>query len=495
MRQSRLRALAFSSAIHRRGFRRRMIAFCVAIWSGAAGGAAAETMASALAQAYAGNPDLNRQRANVLARDEDVPKAAAGMMPKIGASVNGGPQVNRLRQPAGRDRFGERAYTSEQVFGEPYGGAIGVTQSIFDGWRTENSVRQAESGVFAARSEVRLTEQETLQNGATVYMDVLRDTAVLSLRKNDISVLKEQLRVTRDRQELGDVTSTDVAQAQAALARAETEFFTAQATLEISVANYRRIIGIEPRHLEPASAIEHLLPSSVEQAVAIALVEHPAVVAALHQVDAADLGVKIGEGALLPTLSANVRVSQQYDSYLGIPGTRQFTAQVSGTLNVPIYQGGGEYASVRQAKAQSGQARWNADMQRDSVRANVASSFARLKAARSSIVSSRAAVKAAELALRGVRDEAQFGQRTTLDVLNAQQALLNARVDLVSAQRNQVVASYAALGAVGRLSAATLRLETAIYDPTLHFEQTRGKWIGLDAPNAPQAGSRGGASR
>lgn len=448
----------------------------------ASSGSRAETIKSALVRTYVGNPDLNQQRANVIARSEDVPKAAGGMRPRLNASVNGGPQFNRLRQPAGRDRNNERAYSTEQVMGEPRAAAFSVTQPLFDGWRTDNSVRQAEASFYAARETMRLTEQATLQNGATAYMNVLRDAAVVSLRKNNIAVLGEQLRVTRDRAEIGEVTITDVAQAQAALAHAQTEFYTAQAALETSTASFRQVIGVEPKHLEPAPPIEELLPKSREEAISIALVEHPGVVAAMWQVDAAEFAVRVSEGALLPTLSASLQVNQQYDSFFGIPGARQFTAQASGTLNIPIYQGGVEYASIRQAKAQLRQARFNADLQRDSVRASTVSSFGLIKTAKASIASGRVAVKAAETALKGVRDEAQFGQRTTLDVLNAQHALLNARVDLISAQRDHVVATYAMLGAIGRLSAERLRLDTSIYDPALELEETRGKWIGLDSP-------------
>jgi outer membrane protein len=217
--------------------------------------------------------------------------------------------------------------------------------------------------------------------------------------------------------------------------------------------------------------------------IEVALVEHPGVVSALHQVDAAELAVKVQESALAPTVAVNAQVSQQWDSFLGLPGTRQFTAQAYGQLNVPLYQGGAEYASIRQAKEQLGQARLNADLQRDSVRASVVSSYGLLETAKASIISGQAAVKAAETALAGVREEAKVGQRTTLDVLNAQQALLNARVSLVISQRDRVVASYAVLGSIGRLSAQELQLDVALYDPSIHYEQVKTKWIGVDTPD------------
>ncbi|MBI1869086.1 MAG: TolC family outer membrane protein [Methylocystis sp.] len=457
-------------------------AACVCASSFTAQSARAETMFSALARAYDGNPDLNQQRANVRARDEDAPKAAAGMRPKASASLNGGPQNSRIRLPAGRDPLGRRSFSTDQFLGEPRGAIFNLTQTLYDGGRTGNLVRQAESGVFAARATMRLAEQTTLQNGATAYMNVLRDTAVLALRKNNIAVLEQQLRQTRDRFDVGEVTRTDVAQSEASLAQARSEFYAARALLETSVANFRQITGIEPTRLEPAQSIEKLLPKSLAEAIDIAMVEHPGVVAALHQADAAELAVKVAEGALLPTVAVSGQVSQQYDSFLGSPGTRQFSAQAIGTANFPIYQGGAEYASIRQAKEQAGQARLNADLQRDLARVGVVSSFAQLETAKASIVSGQAAARAAEIALQGVREEAKVGQRTTLDVLNARHALLNARVNLIVAQRDRIVASYAALASIGRLSAAELGLDVATYDPTVHFEQVRDNWIGVDTP-------------
>ncbi|MEF3367688.1 TolC family outer membrane protein [Methylocystis sp. 9N] len=453
--------------------------------------ALAESLLSALARAYYGNPDLNQSRANVRVRDEESPKALAGMRPKASVTASAGPQHGKIRIPfgggQGTSSSSSAAATSgtfqQSYLGYPRGATLNVSQTIFDGGRTENSVRQAESGVFAARSTMRLTEQAILQNGATAYMNVLRDTAVLSLRKNNIAVLDEQLKQTRDRFQVGEVTRTDVAQAEASVAQARSEFYAAQAQLKTSVANYRQIIGNEPQRLEPGRSLEPLLPKTLNEAIEIALVEHPGVTAALHQVDAAELAVKVAESVLSPTLSVNGQVSKQYDSFSGLPGSELFTASAIGQLNVPLYQGGSEYASIRQAKEQLGQARLNADLQRDSVRASVVSSFGLLDTAKASIISGQAAVRAAETALAGVRDEAKVGQRTTLDVLNAQQTLLNARVNLVTSQRDRVVASYAALGSIGRLSARELNLSVEIYDPNVHFEQIKTQWFGTETPD------------
>lgn len=462
----------------------RRFAFALAISTSLVSPLRAETLLSALSRAYYGNPDLNQSRANVRARDEDTPRAAAGMRPKANIQATWGPQFSNVKIPAGRSQLDNgRAYSYDQYLGYPRGATLNVSQTVFDGGATENSVRRAESGVFAARATMRLTEQATLQNGATAYMNVLRDTAVVNLRKNNIAVLEEQLKQTRDRFQVGEVTRTDVAQAEASLAQARSELYAAQAQLKTSAANYRQIIGDEPKHLEPGRPLDALLPKSLNEAINVALAEHPGVVAALHQVDAAELAVKVAESALSPTLSVNAQLSSQYDSFLGSPGSRYFSAGASGQLNIPIYQGGAEYASIRQAKEQLGQARLNADLQRDSVRASVVSSYGMLETAKASIISGQAAVKAAETALAGVREEAKVGQRTTLDVLNAQQALLNARVNLVMSQRDRVVASYAALGSIGRLSARELNLDVALYDPSVHYEQVKSKWFGTGAPD------------
>ncbi len=314
-------------------------------------------------------------------------------------------------------------------------------------------------------------------------MNVLRDIAVLQLRRRNVEVLDQQLKQTRDRLQAGEVTRTDVAQAEASLAQSKSDMFAAEAALKMSAASYRQVIGVEPKKLEPAKSMERELPRLVEQAVDIALVQHPSIVSALRQIDAAEHGVRVAEAALSPTLSVNAQVSPQYNSFLGYPGTRQFSAQATASLNVPLYQGGSEYASVRQAKELLGQARLQADLARVNVRANVVAALAQLDAAKASIVSYEAAARAAALSLSGVREEAKVGQRTTLDILNAQQALLAARVNLVLAQHDRVIASYAALGALGRLTARDLKLDVVPYDPDLHYNAVKDKWFGLEPPS------------
>ncbi len=433
-------------------------------------------MSGALARAYSGNPDINQQRAAVRAKDEGVPTAKAGWMPKASATLSAGHQYSEIS-----NAFGLNTPAAKYV-ANPRGSSVQVTETVFDGMRTENSVSQAESAVLAQREALRQTEEQTLQAAATAYMDVLRDTAVLGLRRSNIKVLQVQLQQTRDRFHVGEVTRTDVAQAESALAASHADFATAQSNLETSIATFRRQIGVAPRQLQPAQPIERLLPRSLDRSIVTGLQENPAITGALHQVDMAEDAVKVAEGALLPTASLQGQVQQMTDSS-GIPNYNMWSASVVGQINIPIYQGGAEYAAVRQAKEQLGQARMAVDSSRIVIRQSVASSWGQLQAARAAIVAYQSAVKAAEVALNGVREEAKVGQRTTLDVLNAQQALLNTRVQLVTAQHDRVVASYAVMGAIGRLTAQGLGLGVVAYRPSVHYEQTKNRFIGLDTPD------------
>jgi outer membrane protein len=450
----------------------------------------AETMSSALARAYAGNPDLNQERAGVRATDENLPRATAAWRPTASATGQYGYNYFDLSAPVSSSGAAVAASAGAPIAGrtrlregtDPGSLGLTVTQNLFNGNRTVNGVRQAESNILGARESLRDTEQNVLLNGATAYMNVLRDTAILDLRKNNIIVLEEQLRQTRDRFIVGEVTRTDVAQAESSLASARSDYFTAQAILQTSIANYRQVIGVEPTRLEPARTIESLLPRSLGSAIELSLAEHPEIQAALHAVDAAALQVKLVEGELYPTVNLVGNVQQNYN-LAGVAGERFFNSSIVGQVTVPIYQGGEVYARVRQAKETLGQARLQADLQRDLIRASVVSTWGQLDTARAVIQSSKAAVKSAEIALDGIRQEAEVGQRTTFDILFQQQVLLNARVSLVSAQRDRVVASYAVMAAIGRLAAANLNLRVAQYDPTVHFDQVKDKWIGLRTPD------------
>jgi outer membrane protein len=436
----------------------------------------AETVGGALIKAYFNNPDINQQRAAVRASDENVPKATAAYRPTVTAEADAAVQQTDVGLPA-------LAGGNQSLFSKPRGYGLTVNQTLWNGERTFNSVRGAESGVMAARETLRNTEQNVLLDGVTDYMNVLRDTAILELDRNNVEVLQEQLRQTKDRFAVGEVTRTDVAQAEASLAGAQATALTAQSTLQTSIANYRQVIGDEPKNLAPVKPLEKPLPRNLVQAIAISQVEHPAIVGSLHGVDAAALNVKVIEGALLPTVGLTGQIAQRFDVSGDAVPNHAFTASLLGQISIPIYDGGVTYASTRQAKEQLGQQELQTDLQRDKVRAAVVSAWGMNENSVGIIKSAKAQVAAAEIALAGVREEAKVGQRTTFDVLTAQQTLLNARVQLVEAQHDQVVASYAVLSAIGRLSTANLGLAANQYDPKVHFDQVKDKWFGLRTPD------------
>jgi outer membrane protein len=437
----------------------------------------ADTLEAALARAYAGNPTLNAQRAATRAVDEQVPQALSGYRPQIFGSAS-------VSAQASESRTGNQSRTAT---GYPRDVGVSIQQNLFDGFRTPNAVRAAEATVLASRESLRNTEQNVLFDAVEAYMNVLRDFAIFDLQRNNVELINEDLRATRERFDVGEVTRTDVAQADARLASGRSQVSVAEANLKASRAIYRQRIGNDPGKLYPGSAIDRLLPRSIDEAIRIGHGEHPAVLAALYNVDAAQMQTKVIEGELLPTLSVEAGVTNSWNNGGSGGGTslrgRETSGSVTGRLTVPIYQGGGVSSRVRQSKETLGQRRIEADLTREEVRAAIVSAWGALEGARAQIVAAQAQVEAGQIALNGVREESKVGQRTTLDVLNAQQELLNGRVTLITAQRDRVVASYALYQAIGRLSATGLKLAVSEYRPTEHYEQVRDKWFGLRTPD------------
>lgn len=465
-------------------FERKTVAFSITAVIAAgmligSGTARAQTMEAALSRAYSGNPTLNAQRASLRVTDENVPQALSGYRPKITASADIGAGITENDTPGKDTTRGVHATLLTRTI--PRGAGLQIDQNIFDGGKTRNTLSQAESQVLGARATLRNTEQNVLLDAATSYMNVLRDTAILSLNRNNVEVLEEQLRQTRDRFQVGEVTRTDVAQAEARLSSAQSQAILAESNLKTSIARFRQNVGIEPKQLAPGRPVENLLPKSLQAALQVALSGHPSIIAALHGVDAAELQVKVAEADLYPVLGVRGLVQQRYDSTYY--GDNRSTASVVGTLTVPIYEGGQVYSRTRQAKETAGQRRIDVDTQRDTVRAAVVSAWGGLEAAKAQIIAAQAQVQAAETALAGVREEAKVGQRTTLDVLNAQQELVSARSTLVTAQRDRVVASYSVLSASGRLSSETLNLKAERYDSRKHYEQVKGLLWGTQTPD------------
>ncbi|MEH3119910.1 MAG: TolC family outer membrane protein [Methylorubrum populi] len=443
----------------------------------AASPAAAETLESALSRAYQANPALNAARANLRATDEDVNRFQAGYRPNAAISADIGVQQFQ-GSIGGIQGLGG---TGLNLTTRPGGAGLTINQNLFDGFQTDNRVRSAESTVLGTREGLRLTEMNTLFNAAQAYMNVLSDTATLELQRNNVEVLEEQLRQTRDRFNVGEVTRTDVAQAEARLAGARSQVGAAEAALRASIGIYRQIVGIEPRQLAPGRPLDRYVPGSLDQALLIGLKEHPQILSSLHAVDVAELQVKVAEGALYPQAQITGAVQQRYDQQF--PGDNGVTASIVGRVNIPLYQGGGEYAAIRQAKENVGRARLVADQDRDTIRASIVRTWGNLEASKAQVIASQAQVQANEVALNGVREEARVGQRTTLDVLNAQQELLSARVALIRAQRDRVVNSYDVVQAVGRLTVRFTSLPVTPYSAREHLDQVRDLWFGLRTPD------------
>jgi outer membrane protein len=442
--------------------------------------ALADTIEAALVRAYQNNPQLNSQRAQVRFTDEAVPQALSGYRPKVNVTASAGYQYTDVHTTSGGTpdtivRTGIHGTNAPRSVGAT------ITQNVFNGQQTANKTRAAESQVSGAREALRVLEQTVLLQAATVYMDYLRDSAIVEVQKSNVRVLEQTLRQTKDRFNVGEVTRTDVAQSEAQLAAGKTQQLTAESNLTTTRSNFRRIIGNEPVALAPGSPVDRYLPGSLPGAVDLGLTQNPNVMAAMFGIDVSYLQVKVNEGALLPTVNLQASVQQAYEQQMTIYSS--FGASAVAQLNIPIYQGGAEYSLIRQSKETLTQQRLVLEQTRDQTRANVVTAWGQLVAGKAQVQSAQAQVTASEIALNGVREEAKAGQRTTLDVLNAQQALVNARVALVTAQHDRVVASYSVLDKIGRLSPIVLKLATDTYDPSVHYHQVRDSWVGVRTPD------------
>ncbi len=430
--------------------------------------ASAESIAQALASAYASNPQINSARAQTRADDENVPIARAARLPTVsGYSTTSSTWTNRTLSPTAR----------KNTFGSTVG--VQVTQNLFTGFRTTNAIRQAETGVLASRESLRNTVQNVLYDAAQAYMDVLRDSAILDIRRRNVLFLDEQVRAANERFNVGENTRTDVSQARAALAESRAAVSLAEANLATSRATYRQVIGHDPNGLVQVFPYSRLIPSHLQQAIAVGQSGHPIVLAAIHQADSQAYAVKQAEGELLPQVSVEGSVEHDEDWNSGYDPN---SAAIVGRLTIPIYTGP-NYGTIRQSKELYGVRKIEIDVARDQVRAAVVSAWAQAEAAVGAISAADEGVTAAEIALSGVQEEQRVGQRTTLDVLDAQQTLLNARETSIVARRDRVVASFALLSAMGRLTAEPLGLPTPVYDATDHYRKVRNKFIGVRTPD------------
>jgi outer membrane protein len=439
-----------------------------------AGPASAENLPEALVKAYQSNPQLNAERARQRATDENVPQALAGYRPQIVASLSGGLQAVRNLLP---DNTVQSATLKPWIIG------VTVTQTLFNGFKTANSVRVAELQVHSGREALRNVGQGVLLDAVTAYSNVLANQSLVEAQRSNLSFLQETLAITQRRLKAGDVTPTDTSQAEARLARGTADLNAAEVNLAISQATYTQVIGSAPGALRAADPVDRLLPRGRDEAATLAFKENPAVLAAGFDVDVASTNIRVAESSLMPTvtLQGNASHSMDNDQTLGTFRTDQ--ASVVGQVTAPIYDGGTAASQTRQAKELTAQSRLVLDQVRGQARTAALGAWVANEGAKVAVTASESEVRAATVALQGVQKEAQGGQRTTVDVLNSQADLIAAKARLIGAQRDRVIASYTLLSAVGRLDVKTLGLNTPDYLPELHYHQVRDAWQGLRTPS------------
>lgn len=436
----------------------------------AASPAASDTLTDALAAAYQTNPVLQGQRAQLRATDEQVPQALAGWRPNLQAQGSYGAVDTRTELNGG-------IQTQDSL--RPLNGSVTLSQNLFAGGRTVNATEQAEASVRAGRATLESVEQTTLLNAVRAYMDVIRDQSVVELNKNNVQVLKRQLEATTDRFRVGELTRTDTAQAEARLSQARSSLTAAEAQLTASRSFYQRVVGQMPGTLERPESVAGL-PQSEEDARRIAEENNPTLRAARHGEEATRSAINVAKGALLPTFDVQAQYRYGRDPSSTISTIRDVEeSSILGVLTIPLYQSGVEYSQVREAKERNNQSRMEVMAALREVDEAVRNAWEVLRASRSSIVSTTEQVRASEIALEGVKQESEVGARTTLDVLNAEQEYLNARVSLVSAERDLAVAEYGLLAAMGLLTAQALQLPVDYYDPAVNYDEVRDKWIGF----------------
>jgi len=433
-----------------------------------------ESLPEALAKAYQTNPQLNAERARQRATDENVPQAMSGYRPQIIASLSTGLQAVRNLLPDN---------TIQSATLKPWTIGVTVTQTLFNGFKTANSVRVAELQVSSGREALRNVGQGVLLDAVTAYSNVLANQALVEAQRANVAFLRETLGITQKRLNAGDVTPTDTAQAEARLSRGLADLNAAEVALAISQATYTQVIGNPPSLLRPAETVDRFNPRSRDDATGLAFQQHPAVLAAGFDVDVASTTIHVAESSLMPTitLQGSASRSKQSDSTLGTFGTDQ--ASITGQLTQPIYDGGMAASQTRQAKELAAQSRLVLDQVRNQARTAATGAWVANEGAKVAVTASESEVRAAAVALAGVRKEAAGGQRTTVDVLNSQQDLILAKARLIGAQRDRIIASYTLLSAIGRLDVKTLSLDTPDYLPDVHYHQVRDAWHGLRTPS------------
>jgi outer membrane protein len=439
--------------------------------------AQADTLTEALVRAYQSNPTLESQRAQQRATDENVPIAKAAGRPNADATVTYTelvqPSVNAFTAPA-------RVVQAQGQLGVP----------IYSGGGVKNQIKAAKIRVEAGQADLRGVESQLFNQVVATYMDVIQNEALVGLNRSNVAALSTNLEATSDRFEIGDLTRTDVAQSQSRLALARGDLRTAEANLANARETYVQLVGKAPVNLQPPPPLPSL-PASPQEAMAYALDNNPDLIAARVRVEAAERDIDVAGAGRSPTVS--LFASGSYTNNLGtlasgVVGVSQTdrTAQVGAQMSIPLFQGGRPAAQRRQAQAQASATMESEIATERDVIAQVRSSYQSYTAANELIALNQTAVDAAALSLEGVRAENSVGNRTILDILDAEQEYLRAQVQLVIARRNAYVAGFTLLAAMGRAEARDLNLDGAIlYDPEVNYERVRGKFFDFDDDPAP----------
>jgi outer membrane protein len=429
------------------------------------GPASAESLVDALSRAYNTNPQLLSERAGLRATDEEVPQALSNWRPTV--TVTG---------DQGKERIDNDTSTTER---NPRSVGVTISQPIFRGGRTLYERNRAEADIAAGRSQLHSTEQQVLLLAVQAYMNVVRDLAVLELNRNNEQRLQRQLQAARDRFRVGEITRTDVAQAEAAVAGATANRIRSEGAVVDSRASYRAVIGDMPGTLvRPTEKLS--LPASEAETQKLAEDRNPDVLRAHYLVDAARHNIGLIRGELLPSVRLTGEVTNEHDSTAR--GSQRDTAALTATMTVPLYQAGDVYSRLRAAKETMAQRQEDFDDARRTALRSAASAWNTLETASAAVRSFQAQIRANEIALEGVQREALVGSRTVLDVLDAEQALLNSQVSLVGSERDEVVARFALLSSVGSLTARDLKLPVELYDADKNAKDVRDQWFGADKP-------------
>lgn len=435
--------------------------------------AMANNLSDVLTYTYENSLTINAERAGLKATDESVSKAKSGYRPTVkgegsaGRSYYKGVYDNSMAASMGQEKYQN-----------PNALAVSFVQPVFSGLSTYNSVESAKNQVKSARSGLYNTEQSTLLDAVSVYMDVIRDRAVLDLQISNEKVLQQHLDSYKKRFEAGELTRTDVAQSEARVSGAKASRIGAEGQVKVSDANYFSVVGLDPeKKMSDVTDKNIKLPTSLDESLKLAMEKNPKIKAAEFAATSAKHTVSAKKGILAPSVDVRAGASKAHETNTL---KRNDIWEVTANLTVPLYQSGAEYSDIRAAKQTENQYRILVSKIRQDVRSETISAWENYKATKAQIKSIETQIKASKIALEGVIREAKVGSRTVLDVLDAEQEHLNNQVSLVKTHRDEIVAAYTLLSAIGRMNPTDLNLSVSTYDPTKYYNEVKNKWFGYD---------------